>query len=150
MQHQLDTNIDIDAPPSTVWEILSDLNGYAEWNPFIVSSSGDVAVGEKLKNRMQPPGGKAMTFKPTVTEVDAGHGFEWLGRLGVPGIFDGRHRFELEATPNGGTRLIHSEQFSGVLVRFMRKSLDTQTLQGFQDMNVALKDLAEARAGSAS
>ena len=150
MQHQLDTKIDIDAPPSTVWEILSDLDGYAEWNPFIVSSSGDVAVGEKLNNRLQPPGGKAMTFKPTVTEVEVGHTFEWLGRLGVPGIFDGRHRFELEAAPNGGTRLIHSEQLSGVLVRFMRKSLDTQTLQGFQDMNVALKDRAEARSGNAS
>jgi hypothetical protein len=32
----------------------------------------------------------------------------------------------------------------------MRKSLDTQTLQGFEDMNVALKDLAEARSGSSS
>ena len=146
MQHQLNTNIDIDAPPSTVWEILSDLNGYAEWNPFIVSSSGDVAVGEKLINRLQPPGGKAMTFKPTVTEVEVGHTFEWLGRLGLPGIFDGRHRFELEAMPTG-TRFVQSEQLDGLLVRPLRKSLDTQTMAGFEAMNAALKDRAEAAAG---
>jgi hypothetical protein len=88
-----------------------------------------------------------MTFKPTVTAVETAQTFEWLGRLVLPGIFDGRHRFDLEATPTGGTRLEHSEHFNGPLVRFLRKSLDTQTHQGFQAMNQALKTRAEAAAG---
>ena len=144
MQHQLHTEIDIDATPDTVWGILSDLGRYEDWNPFIVSAAGHVVVGEKLTNRLQPPGGKAMTFKPTVTAVEAGTTFEWLGRLGLPGVFDGRHRFELEAGPHGGTHLVHTEDFSGALVRFMRKSLDSRTLRGFEDMNVAVKARAEA------
>ncbi len=143
MRHELRTEITIDAPPETVWEMVTDLDQYAEWNPFIVSAAGEVAVGERLTNRMAPPEGKAMTFKPTVTEVDTGQTFEWLGRLGMPGVFDGRHRFDLSPTPDGGTRLVHSEKFSGVLVRFMRKSLDTQTRQGFEVMNTALKTRAE-------
>ena len=68
-----------------------------------------------------------------------GQTFEWLGRLGLPRVFDGRHRFDLRAMPDGGTRVVHSEEFNGVLVRFMRKSLDTQTKQGFEVMNTALK-----------
>ncbi|MEL6984890.1 MAG: SRPBCC domain-containing protein, partial [Actinomycetota bacterium] len=89
MRHAIQTEIFIEAPTEVVWQHLTDLAGYRDWNPFIVESVGDVAVGAKLTNRMQPPGGRAVTFKPTVTEVEAGRTFEWLGRLGLPGIFDG-------------------------------------------------------------
>jgi hypothetical protein len=150
MHYELHTEIDIDAPAEIVWDILSDLGQYSDWNPFIVSAAGKVEVGERLVNRMQNPGGKAMTLKPTVTEVDASQTFEWLGRLGLPGVFDGRHRFDLSTTPQGGTRLVHSEQFDGVLVRVMRKSIDTKTVKGFEDMNTALKTRAEAFVQSAS
>ena len=92
MHHELHTQVDIDATPETVWSLLTDLDHYAEWNPFIVEASGDVAVGNRLTNRMQPPGGKAMTIKPAVTAVEPAQTFEWLGHLGVRGVFDGRHR----------------------------------------------------------
>lgn len=143
MHHELRTQVDIDATPETVWSVLTDLERYAEWNPFIVEANGVVAVGSKLTNRLRPPGGREMTIKPVVTVVEPAHTFEWLGRLGIPGIFDGRHRFDLEPTQDGGTRLVHSEQFDGLLVRFMRTSLDTQTKAGFEAMNAALKTRAE-------
>lgn len=146
MHHELHTEIEIAAPAEVVWGILTDLDRYPEWNPFIVSSEGTAAVGEKLVNRMEPPGGRAMDFRPTVTEVEPNAVFEWLGRLGLPRIFDGRHRFELEAGPTG-TRFVQSEQLDGLLVRPLRKSLDTHTLAGFEALNAALKDRAEAEAG---
>lgn len=143
MRHHIHTEIEIDASPAEVWAVLTDLDGYADWNPFVVTASGTVAVGERLVNRLSPPGGRAMTFKPTVTEVEEHRTFEWLGRLLVPGLFDGRHRFELTPTESGGTLLTHSEHFRGILVRFMRSSLDTQTLAGFEAMNEALKGRTE-------
>jgi hypothetical protein len=147
MNHHLHTEVTIEAPPETVWEELVDLDRYADWNPFIVEATGRVEVGERLVNRMSPPGGRAMTFRPTVTEVEPGRTFEWLGRAGIPGIFDGRHRFELREEPDGATTLLQTESFRGVLVRFMRTSLDTHTRAGFEEMNAALKARAEARAG---
>lgn len=150
MRHELHTDVTIDAPTDVVWEVLVDLDRYDEWNPFVVESSGRVEVGERLVNRLQPPGGRAMTFKPTVTEVEAGRTFEWLGRLGLPRVFDGRHRFELEPTPSGGTTLIHTERFNGLLVRAMRSGLDTNTKAGFEAMNAALKARSEAAAGGLS
>lgn len=150
MHHELHTEIGIDATPETVWNVLIDLDNYSEWNPFIIKAAGNVTVGERLVNRMQAPGGKAMTIKPAVTAVEPAQTFEWLGHLGFPGIFDGRHRFDLEATPTGGTQVTHGEKFDGVLVRFMRKTLDTQTKDGFDAMNTALKARAEAQPGAAS
>ncbi len=143
MAHELRTEIQIDAPPATVWAILSDLASYPDWNPFITSSVGTLAVDEQLVNRLEPPGGRPVTFKPTVTEVDPGQGFEWLGRLLLPGLFDGRHRFEV--VPDGnGTRLLQTERFTGVLVPLVKKSLDARTRAGFEAMNTALKSRAEA------
>ena len=36
-------------------------------------------------------------------------------------------------------RFQHSERFSGILVGFLRASLDRDTQRGFEDMNRALK-----------
>ena len=144
MKHELHSQIEINAAPEVVWQILTDLDSYGEWNPFIPSAQGEVTQGHKLANRMQTPGGRAMTIKPTVTEVEDGKVFEWLGHLMVPGLFDGRHRFEIQATENG-TLLRQDEYFTGVLVRPLRKSLDTGTLSGFEAMNAALKERAEAQ-----
>ncbi len=143
MRHHLHTEIEIDATPDVVWGVLTDLHGYAAWNPFITSAEGVAEVGEQLTNRMEPPGGKAITFRPRVTGVEAGTSFEWLGRLGVRGVFDGRHRFELEPTATG-TRVVHSEEMTGLLVRVLRRSLDSHTKAGFELMNAALKTRAEA------
>lgn len=144
MRHELQTEITIDAGPDRVWEILTDLESYEDWNPFVIASEGEVAPGRRLVNRLQLPGGKAQTFKPTVTVADPARTFEWLGRLGLPWIFDGRHRFDLGPTPDGGTRLVHAEFFNGVLVPFLRSMLDTKTRKGFELMNEALKTRAES------
>ena len=143
MATDLHTEILIDAPPSTVWSILTDFDAYPDWNPFITSAVGTLTVGERLDVRLAPPGGKPMTFKPTVTEIAAERSLEWLGRLVLPGLFDGRHRFEVLAN-GGGTRLLQTERFTGVLVPLLTKRLDTQTRAGFEAMNSALKARAEA------
>ena len=150
MHHELHTEVEIAAPIDAVWRTLTDLAAYPDWNPFIISAQGRAEVGERLTNRMQPPGGRGMTFRPTVTVAEPTVTFEWLGHMGLPGIFDGRHRFELTASEDGGTLVSHSEQFDGILVRFMRSSLDTGTMAGFVAMNDALKARVEAAVGDPS
>jgi hypothetical protein len=150
VHHELNTEVEIAAPIDAVWETLTDLAAYADWNPFIISAKGRADVGERLTNRMQPPGSRAVTFKPTVTVVEPPVALEWLGRVGLPGIFDGRHRFELAPSKSGGTLLTQSEQFDGILVRFMRMSLNTETKAGFDAMNAALKTRVEGALGDPS
>jgi hypothetical protein len=138
MRHEITTSIEVEAPPEAVWEVLADLPGHAAWNPFITAASGDAAVGARLHLRLNPPGGKSMRFRPVVTCAEEARVLEWLGSMGVRGLFDGRHRFELEAIAIG-TRLVQREEFRGLLVRFGRKALDGRTRRGFEEMNVALR-----------
>jgi hypothetical protein len=148
MRHEIRSEIDIEAPPEAVWTQLTDLGRYEEWNPFITRAAGSPGAGQRLSLRMQPSGGRAVTIRPRVTTAARDSTFEWLGHLGVPGVFDGRHRFELSPTPTG-THVVQREDFRGLLVRPLRRSLDTGTLSGFESMNAALRRrVLDARTGA--
>lgn len=136
---------DIAAPVETVWAELSAVDKYAEWNPFITVFQGGLVAGSRVEVRIVPPGGRAMTFKPTITDVKERQHLEWLGRLILPGVFDGRHSFHLEALGNGRTRLTQAEEFSGFLVPLTR-TLVERTRAGFEAMNEALRLRAEKAA----
>ena len=139
MALHLETSIDIDAAPEAVWAVLSDLPSYPRWNPFIREASGTLAAGERLDLTMQPEGGRAMRFRPTVLEAQPGRELRWLGRLVAPGVFDGEHRFAIEPTP-GGSRLVQEERFTGLLVPLLAKGLRKRTLPAFEQMNEAVKE----------
>ena len=67
---ELRREIDIDAPPAAVWAVLTDTRSYSEWNPFMPHLVGELREGAKLEVRIEPPGGRAMTFKATVVAVE--------------------------------------------------------------------------------
>lgn len=140
---ELRTEIIIKAPAQTVWKILTDFDKYPAWNPFITSLDGDVKAGRKFKVVIQPPGSRAMTFKPVCLEYSENRNFRWLGHLFIPGLFDGEHIFELKELENETTQLIQREKFNGILVPLLWKQLNTNTRKGFEAMNRKLKERAE-------
>ena len=141
---QLHTQIEIDAPAKRVWELLTDFASYPQWNPFIRHISGRLAPGERLQARLEPPGGRAMTFKPKVLAAEPNRELRWLGHLLVPGLFDGDHTFAIEALEENRVRFVQREVFKGLLVPLLARSLDNNTRRGFEEMNRALKERAEA------
>lgn len=139
---RLHSEILIEASPREVWAVLTDFPHYGEWNPFMVKVTGTPEPGRRLSVTLSPPGGRDITLKPGVTEVVTERVLEWWGHLGVRGLFDGRHRFELHPTGTG-TRLVQSETFTGALVPVFARMLDGSTAAGFALMNAALKTRAE-------
>jgi len=138
----LETEIQIAAGPEVVWKLLTDLEQYPEWNPFIKNAEGQVKEGQNLMVRIAPPNAKEMVFKPTVTAVSENSEFSWLGSLLLPGIFDGRHIFTITENEDG-CQLVQKELFSGLLVPLVWNSMEKSTREGFVLMNHALKQRAE-------
>lgn len=145
MATTITTNIRIQATPQQVWNVLTDFSGYESWNPFIRSLKGEVAAGSDIEVHIVPPGQKGMTFRPRVQAFDREQRLEWLGHLLFPGLFDGKHRFELIDHGDGSTTLVHSETFRGILVPFLKKMLSGPTTEGFRQMNEAVKQRSEMR-----
>ena len=134
------TEIHINASPSKVWEVFSANDQWALWNPFIKRSVGSLIVGQKITNTMEMNGQKPMTFKPTVLKADAAQELRWLGRLLMPGIFDGEHYFKFEASGEG-TRFVQGEIFRGILIGMLNMD---DAKQSFEALNEALKKRVES------
>jgi len=137
----ISATVDIAATPEEVWAVLADLDAYRDWNPFIQSASGQLAEGATLTLRMVPAQGRAFSMRPKVLAARPGALLRWIGRLIMPGIFDGTHQFALEDL-GGQTRLTQSETFRGVLVPFTGKTI-TRTETDFGALNRALKKRVE-------
>jgi len=137
------TEIEINASPEKIWDILTDFTAFPTWNPFVKRTDGKPIAGQRLHVTIQPQGSKGMSFAPTVLEATPNKELRWIGRLFLPGIFDGEHTFRIEALDVGRVRFIHEEQFQGLLVPLFAKSLDDGTRAGFVAMNQALKARAE-------
>jgi hypothetical protein len=142
MRHEICHQVVIDAPASEVWAVLTDWERYPDWNPFITTLDGVLEEGARLSVAIAPPGGRGMTFRPRLLAVREHRELRWLGRVLVPGLFDGEHAFELEPLPGGRTLLVQSERFSGVLVRWLRGGLAATEL-GFEQLDLALKQRVE-------
>lgn len=140
---QIRTSIDIDAAPATVWTVLTDFNAYPQWNPVEVSMKGRPVEGSVLEHTAQLPGGKPMTFRPTISVVRDQQELAWKGGLWRPGLFDVLHEFRLETLSDQHTRLHQDEQFRGLLVPLLAGAL-RKTERGIELANRAIKARAEA------
>jgi hypothetical protein len=141
---ELHTEIEIRASVEAVWRVLADFSRYHEWNPFIFGIEGAPVAGETLAVHFARGGSNQVTFKPTVLYVEEASELRWLGRLVLPFLFDGEHRFAIEKIDEGRVRFIQHERFAGLLVPLMRRDLDTNTRKGFERMNRALKERVES------
>ncbi len=137
-ERRIETSIEIEASPKKVWSLLTDFARMGAWNPFIKSISGTLVPGGRLAVHIVPPGKSGMRFKPTILAVNSERELRWLGRLLLPGIFDGEHYFLLEPVGLDRTRLTQGEKFSGILVGAFGGALSA-TKDGFEAMNVALR-----------
>ena len=137
------SEIEIEAPAERVWQALTDFASYPKWNPFIRQISGQPKEGKRLRVYIEPPETKGRTFRPKVLKAEAKRELRWLGRLLIPGFFNGDHIFTIEQIGSERVRFVQREIFSGLLVSFLLQGLDMKIRRGFEQMNQALKLQAE-------
>jgi len=143
MVKEVFSEIEIQASAERVWRVLNDFASYPEWNPFIRRIKGQPKEGKRLKVYIEPPGAKGRTFRPKVLKAEPKRELRWLGRLLIPGLFDGDHIFTIEHIGSERVRFVQREIFSGLLVSFLAHGLDMKIRVGFEQMNQALRLRAE-------
>ena len=142
--YEIHTEIEISSSARKVWSVLVNFTQHASWNPFIREIDGVPTVGTRLKVSLKTPDGKSMTFHPTVIAAVPDRELRWLGRLVIPGLFDGEHYFQIIPCGSDKVRFIQGEKFSGLLVGFLKSSLDNDTRAGFDALNRAIKIRVES------
>src|SRR2546428_4374478 len=137
---ELRTEIEIDAPAERLWSVLLDFGRFPDWTPSSRSFRGQALVGSRLQVLLGASGTRPMRFRPTVKAVVPTRELRWLGRLGLPRLFDGEHIFQIE--PLGPTRaqFVQRERFRGLFVPLLARSLNRDARRGFEEMNRALRE----------
>jgi hypothetical protein len=137
-RNEIRSETQIDGTADEVWAVLSDFGSYGEWNPGMEDVQGEAKPGSRLTIRFSLNGGRTMTMRPTVLVAEPGRELRWLGRLLVPWVFDGEHRFEIREVAPGRVTFVQGERFKGVLVPFLRKLIEVDTATTFAKVNEAL------------
>jgi hypothetical protein len=126
--------IDVPAPPAVVWDVLTDVESYPQWNTLL-SVTGRYRVGDTVTARLSMPGLPTVPIRPEITAVDPERALRWRSELfGVAA----EHAFLLE--PSGdGTRFVQRETFDGALADPVVRRLERRIRRGFEQMNVGLR-----------
>jgi hypothetical protein len=143
MAREVRTHIEIDASPEVVWNVLTDFARYPDWNPFIRSVSGVVAVGEMLSFVVATGPDTTVATRARLLALEPHRRLVWGG--GMPlNLFRGEHRFEIEPVGTG-VRFVDSERFTGPLSRFLITDarMRAQT-RAFMALDSALRARAES------
>ena len=119
------TTVDIAATPEQVWEVLADVERWSEWTETVTwvrrLDEGPLRSGSRAKVN-QP---KIPETEYVVTELEPGQSFTWVAT--GPGVRT-TARHDIEARPDGGTRVRLSVEQAGplgsVMGRFYRGLTD--------------------------
>lgn len=139
---EIRTEIEIAAPPSKVWSVLIEIDKWKDWSPIITDASGKAALGSKLSITMCGKDGKGgkggPKYQPIVTVFEEPKRFQWMATMMAGFIFTNGKILELEQS-GSGTRLVHKETFSGMMVPLMWGQMESSVPQMLNSMNEALK-----------
>ncbi len=141
---EIKTEIEILAPPSKVWNIITNINNWQEWSPIINASHGDASIGSKISITMmgKEEGVDGPKYAPIITALDEPGYFRWRAHMLAEFVFTNDKIFKLEETASG-TRLIHIETFKGLLAPVFCGQMEKGVPPMLNAMNKALKNLAE-------
>ncbi|MEW7007398.1 SRPBCC family protein [Lentilitoribacter sp. EG35] len=142
--HEITSEVVIAAPKDKVWAAVTDINSWAENNSAINEASGNVVLGRKLSLTMrgEEAGENGPAYDPTIVELDKGTSYRWRAKMGAELIFTNDKQFELEEV-DGGTKLTHTEYFSGMLVPLMLDWFKVGVPPILAEMNAGFKATAE-------
>lgn len=133
----------INASPEQVWQVLTDLEHYSEWNPLLYRGSGSVKLGETVVVDAKTAT-KEMNFVCIVTKAEPFKEFAWKFHVIHPFLFRGMHEFRIEPINEISVRFIDTETFQGLLLPTQAKDLTTNGLAAMIEMGKALKKRVES------
>jgi uncharacterized protein YndB with AHSA1/START domain len=126
----------IDAPIDRVWDVLTAIERWPEWNPDVksVSLGGPVERGSSFRWKAGPG-----TITSLFEHVERPHVVAWSGRtLGIRAV----HVWRLESK-DGGTLARTEESYDGLVAHVLRRSLQKMLDTSLADGASYLKAEAE-------
>jgi len=142
---EISSEIEIEASPEAVWNVLVDIGNWAEWNPIIADASGDLRIGAKLAIRMKGENNsEGPAYSPVLTAFQKPELIRWRAKMMAEFLFRNDKILELQRTDKG-TKLMHKELFKGLLVPVFWSKMESGVPDMLDRMNQACKEKVESK-----
>lgn len=133
----------VNAPMETVWRVISDLDAYGEWNPFVVACDSTLEVNSPIKMQVKIVPFFAFPQKETIFSHDPSRQLSYGISLPFNALSSVRsHKVEV-LTP-GVTEYRSTFELSGWLSPLVKWMLKSRLKKGFDGMAEGLQVRSES------
>ncbi len=143
MSFRVENRLGVTAPSEIIWEVISDLPKWSEWNPLYTHAQGEIGFGKKLTLTLQLPGYPPETITPVVASWTPEELLHW--QMSMSGGFLRSTRYlEIHRLSDTGCIFSNGEAFKGIAAMFFPRKMKRALRKGFADLGEAVKARSEA------
>lgn len=141
----IDHEIEIDAAAETVWEVITDVATYPEWNPFVKVCQTSLKPGEPINMKVML-GNKLQKANEIIKDVTPGRGFSYNMKPLPMGALRSYRTHDIEKVDL--RRCIYRSHFelAGWLSPVVGALMGSKLQAGFDGMAAGIKTRAESLA----
>ncbi len=143
MATKLERRIGINAPDDVIWDILSDIPGWEAWSPIYPKAQGAIRIGDRWTLDLALPGQAVRTINPVILDWAPYDHIHWRTQE-MRGWVTTVRFLELEKMGEENVIFSNGEIYDGWLGGYYVGRMRNPILQGFEALNMALKEKAEA------
>jgi uncharacterized protein YndB with AHSA1/START domain len=134
---------DIAAEPWRVWDLIVDLEGYADWNPWVVKATGPATPGATIEVDVVLNGG-IQHVQHEILVVEPNQRFCWKDAGWSSSLVPAHRCRTLTALPDGTTHVDNDLVIEGLLAPLSKLIYGDSLASGIAAETTALKDESEA------
>ena len=138
------TTFDVNASPEAVWQALTTLDRYGEWNPQIPAASGAIEEQGQINLCLALPGRPAMNLVATIEKVQHSELLTWRGHVVAPWLFEGHRKFAIQRAGEHRVSVTHVEDIHGLLAPLFAVFMGGPVERSHHALNRALRTRAES------
>jgi hypothetical protein len=140
-QIRIEHRLGVAAPADIIWQVVSDLASWAEWNPSYARASGRLSIGAPISLDATFPGISPHRYEGTIVDWVPDIQLLWKGKLGFMARY--LRYVEIEKLSDVGCILANGEIIEGFGARYITGRRKASTWRAFEAMNEAVKTRAE-------
>jgi hypothetical protein len=139
---RIENRIGVHAPADTIWSLIYNLEGWADWNPMYPRAEGSVGIGRQV-SMTRAIGGKTEELQPTILEWVPNDQLHFRSATGG-GFVKTIHFLEIEVLGPESCIVSVGELVSGLMAPAQLRAGGRDIQRALKAMNLALKERAEA------
>lgn len=143
MSFIIDKTIEIQAPASIVWEVITDLGAYPQWNPFCVECSSTLKPGDPIDMRVKLFA-RPQRQREWMQEHVPGRRLSYSMKPVPMGALSSGRSHEVKSIGKDRTRYCSHFELRGWMLPLVRGLMGSRLQAGFAGMTDGIRHRAES------